>query len=154
VIKMDRQAVTIKPRGNEEFEQFEVLFNPTQYSIDKANQIAEAAVPGFKAPILQFVHGNTRTLSMELFFDTYEARTDVRMHTDKVYKLLEIDGKTHAPPICTLRWGGLEFDGVLDHVSGKFTLFLPNGTPVRATLSVTFKGFVDVDDLIKPTPTQ
>ena len=147
---MERQLVFIQPEGNS---RFGVLFNPSQYGLDKANQIAEAAIPGLEAPILQYVHGNTRTLSMELFFDTYEEQTDVRAHTDKVYALLKIDSSTHAPPICWITWGSFSFRGVLDHVSGKFTLFLPDGTPVRATLGVTFKEFIDVDVLIKENPT-
>jgi|KBSMisStaDraftv2_1062788.scaffolds.fasta_scaffold06341_8 hypothetical protein len=148
---MERQVVSIQPEGKSAFN---VLFNPTQYGIDKSNQIAEAAVPGLSAPILQFVHGNTRTLSMELFFDTYEERSDVRTHTDKVYDLLNIDASTHVPPICRVAWGDFNFRGVLDHVSGKFTLFLANGTPARATLSVTFKEFIDVEHLVKVNPTQ
>src|SRR5438876_109092 len=136
---MERQLISIQPEGKSAFR---VLFNPSQYGIDKANQIAEAAVPGLEAPILQYVHGNTRTLSMELFFDTYEERIDVRTHTDKVYGLLKIDSSTHAPPICQITWGSFNFRGVLDRVSGKFTLFLSDGTPVRATLSVTFKEYI------------
>jgi hypothetical protein len=148
---MERQIVAIEPEGKAAFR---VLFNPSQYSIDKSNQIAEAAIPGLEAPILQYVHGGTRTLSMELFFDTYEERTDVRAHTDKVYGLLKIDPSTHAPPICRVNWGNFAFRGVLDKVSGRFTLFQANGTPVRATLSVTFKEYIDVDVLIKEHPTE
>src|SRR6266568_4445053 len=107
-----------------------VLFNPTQYSIEKSNQIAEMNIPGLESPILQYVHGNTRTLAMELFFDTYEERTDVRKHTDKIYGLLNINPSTHAAPICKVSWGSFSFQGVLDHASGKFTLFLSDGIPV------------------------
>ena len=39
-----------------------------------------------------------------------------------------------------------------DYLSGKFTLFLANGTPVRATLTVTFKEFIDVDQLVRRAP--
>jgi hypothetical protein len=132
----------------------DVLFNPTQYGIDKSNQIAEIAIPGLDAPILQYVHGNTRSLSMELYFDTYEEQDDVRDFTDQVYDLLEIDPETHAPPICTIIWGDFSFTGVLDHVSGKFTLFLSDGTPVRATLEVVFKEFIPADVLVRENPTQ
>jgi hypothetical protein len=103
---------------------------------------------------LQYVHGNTRTLDMDLYFDTYEKRTDVRGQTDNVYNLLLIDPDTHAPPICDLAWGLFTFCGVVDHVSGKFTLFLADGTPVRATLSVSFKQFIDIDALVQVQPTQ
>src|SRR5215469_11716274 len=145
------QHVKIRPKGLPEFD---VPFNPNQYSLDKANQIAEAAVPGLQAPILQYVGGNTRTLSMELFFDTYEEQTDVRDHTDKIYNLLEIDPEKHVPPICTITWGGFSFRGVLDHASGRFSLFLPDGTPARANLNVTFKEFIEVEVLVRENPTQ
>jgi len=130
----------------------QALFNPNQYSVNKANSIAAAAIPGLEAPILQYVHGNTRTLDMDLFFDTYEKGTTVKDETDKIYDLLNILSSTHAPPICKIEWGGFDFQGVLDHVSGKFTLFLPDGTPVRATLSVSFKEYIDIQVLVRERP--
>jgi len=95
---MERELISITPAGQSAFN---VLFNPTNYSIAKANQIAEAAIPGLEAPILQYVHGNTRTLDMELFFDTYEEGTDVSDATDNIYNLLLIDPSTHAPLFAT-----------------------------------------------------
>ena len=132
----------------------EVRFNPNQYSLEKSNQIAEIGIPGLGAPILQYVRGNTRSLSMDLFFDTYEQQSDVRKYTDKIYGLLEIDSDTHAPPICKFHWGKFTFRCVLERVRGKFTLFLENGTPVRATLSVTFKEFIDVKVEVRKSPLQ
>lgn len=148
---MERQVVTIYPEGQDAVQ---ALFNPTDYTIAKGNQIAEAAIPGLEAPILQYVHGNTRTLTMDLYFDTYEEGSDVREATDDVYDLLLIDPDTHAPPICDIFWGDFTFCGVVDSVSGKFTLFLSDGTPVRATLSVTFKEFLDIDSMVQVQPTQ
>jgi LysM repeat protein len=131
-----------------------VLFYPTQYSLDQGNQIAEIGIPGLSAPILQYVRGNTRTLTMELFFDTYEQQTDVRKYTDKIYGLLGIKSSTHVPPICTVSWGSLTFNCVLERVGGRFTLFLADGTPVRATLSVTFKEFTNIEVEVRSTPTE
>lgn len=148
---MEYQKATIQPKGKPAIK---VLFNPNQYTVDKANTIAEAAIPGLQAPILQYVHGNTRTLTMELFFDTYEERTDVRTYTDQIYGLLAIDASTHVPPICDISWGGFSFTGVLDHASGRFSLFLPDGTPARANLTVTFKEFIEVKVIVQENPTQ
>lgn len=131
-----------------------VLFNPTQYSLDQANTLAEIGVPGLSAPILQYVRGNGRSLSMDLFFDTYEQQEDVRAHTDRVYRLLDIRGPLHRPPVCTFTWGSFNFVCVLERVGGRFTLFLSDGTPVRATLSVTFKEFVEVEVLVRDPPTE
>src|ERR1700722_7402640 len=111
---MGRQLVSITPAGHPAFQ---VLFNPTNYGITKANQIAEAAIPGLNAPILQYVHGNTRTLDMEFFSDTYEKGIAVTTATNNIYNLLLIDPATHAPPICEIAWGTFIFQGVLDHVN-------------------------------------
>ena len=148
---MEYQKAFIEPEGQD---LIEVLFNPNAYTVDKSNQIAEAAIPGLDAPILQYVHGNTRTLAMELFFDTYEEQSDVSEFTDDIYDLLEIDPETHVPPICYITWGSFTFRGVMDHVSGRFTLFFPDGTPARATLNVTFKEYIDVDVLVRQNPTE
>lgn len=137
----------IKPEGGEEIP---VCYNPTQYSLEQGNQIAEVGVPGLGAPILQYVRGNGRTLSMDLFFDTYEEQRDVRKLTDRVYKLLEVRSDLRRPPTFEFVWGkGQVCKWVMERVSGRFTMFLADGTPVRATLSVVFKEFADVSVTVK-----
>ena len=118
-----------------------VLFNPTEYSLETSNQFQRTAVPGTATPATQFVSGNTQTLTMDLFFDSYERGEDVRKHTRQITTLLDIDPALHAPPICTFHWGSLNFKATLEQVNQKFTLFLESGVPVRATLSVTFKEY-------------
>jgi LysM repeat protein len=130
-----------------------VLFNPTQYGLDSGNQYAEIGIPGLGAPLLQYVRGNSRTMSIELFCDTYEAGSDVRKFTNAIYDLLSIRSETHVPPICTFRWGSFQFRGIVERVSGRFTLFLADGTPVRATLTLGMKEFVDVSVEVRRTPT-
>jgi nucleoid-associated protein YgaU len=149
---MTLSKASITPEGGSA--KIEVLFNPAQYSLDKGNQIAEIGVPGLGAPILQFVRGNTRTLTMELFFDTYEEQKDVRVHTDRMYALLGIDADTHVPPVCMFAWGTFTFRCVLERVGGRFTLFLADGTPVRATLNVTFKEWQDLEVEVRANPTR
>jgi hypothetical protein len=148
---MEFNRATIEPEGGSPFD---VSFNPTQYSIDKGNELAEIGIPGLGSPILQFVHGSTRVLNMALYFDTYEQQRDVRRQTDRVYKLLAIDPETHAPPICRVSWGAFRFRGVLDKVSGTFSLFLADGTPVRAELNVSFREYIEVEVLVMENPTR
>jgi hypothetical protein len=147
-----------KPAGTD----IPVLYNPTQYSLDKSVQLADIGVPGLGAPITQYVRGNARTLSMELFFDTYEEGSDVRRHTNEIYALMAVEAATHVPAICRFRWGAGKwgttdensFRCVVERVSGRFTLFLNDGTPVRATLNVTLREFIDVAVAVRTTPTQ
>lgn len=125
------------------------MFNPEEYTLDKANNFAEIGIPGLEAPPIQYVRGNLKTLKMDLFFDTYENRKDVRKFTQKITGLLEKNSTTKAPPILLFSWGQLNFRCVLDSVNQKFTMFLNDGTPVRATLSVNFKEFQSVEVEIK-----
>jgi hypothetical protein len=131
-------------------ERFQVLFNPAEYTLDDANSWEEQPREGRK-PELQFTGQALKTLSMELFLDTYEQGEDVRTHTGKVARLLRVgpsdsDGKR--PPVCELSWGPQDpgagdfpFVGVLESLKQQFVLFLADGTPVRARLSVSFKEF-------------
>jgi nucleoid-associated protein YgaU len=124
-------------------ETIEVLFNPNEYRLSVANQFAEVAIPGLEAPPIQYVRGSARTLSMQLFFDTYEQGSDVREHTGRVARLLDTDPELHAPPVCLFSWGTFNFQGVLERAEQRFTLFFPSGVPARATVDVTFKEFSD-----------
>lgn len=138
----------VKPKGTP----IEVRYNPTQYTFDKTVHLAEAGVTGLGAPILQFTHGGPRTLTMDLFFDSYEKKEDVRKYTNEIYGLTSVESETHVPAVCLFKWGAgawgkrdqNSFRCVVERISGKFTLFLADGTPVRAMLTVTFKEAVDV----------
>jgi hypothetical protein len=130
-------------------EKINVLFNPEEYTINKDNNFASQAIPGLSGPLLQFVHGNMRTLEMELFFDTYDtpsvAKADVRELTNKVTGLLTINSDLHAPPVLQVSWASLNFRCVLARVSQKFIMFADDGTPVRARLNVAFNEFLDAE---------
>lgn len=124
-------------------EQFDVMFNPEEYTVNKDNNFASQNVPGLSGPILQFVHGNLRTLDMELFFDTYERQRDVREDTRRVTDLLTINRDLHAPPVVQISWASLQFRGVLARASQKFILFFSDGRPARARITCTFNEFID-----------
>jgi len=127
-------------------ETIRVMFNPDEYSFDLGNSFAEVGIPGLPASPIQYVRGNLRTLKMELFFDSYEQQGgDVRAATGPITGLLDNDPKTQAPPILLFSWGGLNFRCVLESVAQRFTMFRDDGTPVRATLTVSFKEYEPVD---------
>lgn len=148
-----RATITpVDPKGDA----IEVLFNPTRYGLDEGNSIAEIGVPGLGAPVLQYVRGNAKSLALELFFDTYEPRRhagglvdDVTDLTDEIYGLLGIESDKHVPPICEFVWGDFRFTCVVERVNGQFTLFRDDGTPVRATLTVTLKQYVKPEDQVR-----
>jgi len=131
-----------------------VIFNPAEYSLETGNQFASTPLPGLSNPVLSWVSGDADTLTMELFFDTYTNKggSDVREETKKISRLLEIDPELHAPPPVKFVWGGLEFNAVIERLTQRFTMFLENGVPVRATLNVTFKEYKTIEEQLNPKP--
>ncbi len=129
-----------------------VLFNPTEYSFDKTNSYKASAVPGLGSPLLQFVNGESDQLAMDLFLDDYTdpegPTSQLQREKDPLMKrladfarLMEIDRDLHAPPPVRFNWGPLEFSAVIEKLGRKTTMFHPDGTPARATLSVAFKEY-------------
>lgn len=115
-----------------------VLFNPSEYSLSKNNTWKEANKRDLNTPMLQFANCECETLSLDLIFDSYEDRKDVRLHTDEFAGLMHIDPRSHKPYILKFVWGSMVYLCVLVSVKQTFTLFLSDGTPVRAKLSVSF----------------
>ena len=133
-----------------------VMFNPEQYTVNRDNNFAQVAIPGLRAPLLQFVHGNAQTLEMELLLDTVEAHAagsrrlnapgdDVRPLVNSIIGLLDIDPATHAPPILLFAWASFSFTCVLTKATQQYTMFRADGAPVRAKVQVTFTEFTNAE---------
>lgn len=126
-------------------ERIPVMYNPEQYSIEQGNNFAEIGIPGLPVSPVQYVRGKGRTLSMELFFDTFERGEDVRRYSGRVVALLAPRQDTHAPPILLFTMGQFALRCVLADAGQKYTMFLRDGTPVRATLNVRFTEYQAVE---------
>ncbi len=132
------------------------LFNPNKLVFNKSVNWEEQGAAQRDVPELQFTNAQPRTLNLDLIFDTYDipnaAKEDVRTYTQKLFHLttVETHGDKHRPPVCRLAWGavGVFFQGVLEQLEQQFTLFMEDGTPVRATSRCTFKEWrTNYDDL-------
>lgn len=167
--KLEIQPADISgsPVGNP----FEVLFNPNSISISKSVNWGTASLgegqgqgqgtrTQYDAPMLEFGGGQSRTLSLELFYDVTERPKgpkgssvegkdveDVRDLTSQIVGLTRINRDQRHPPVVILSWGeaGTGFDFpftcVVTQLAQRFTLFGRDGKPKRATLTVTFTEF-------------
>jgi nucleoid-associated protein YgaU len=121
---------------------FEVLFNPGELKLDKSANWSRIATAGRDTARSGFTYGEPYNLTVDLFFDTYELREDVRGYTREIVKLVTVNGDLRRPPRCRMSWGSNDFGGLqwaLQSLNQRFTLFLPNGLPVRATLGCSFR---------------
>jgi nucleoid-associated protein YgaU len=125
-----------------------VMFNPNEFSISKSNLWFDQKTIGKNQPDTVFISGQPATMTVRLFFDTYDEKMDVRYHTDKIAKLMEVSVREEGernklrPPKVIFGWGLIwTFTSVITQVNQRYTLFLPTGTPVRATVDVTLRQF-------------
>ena len=126
-----------------------VQFNPTEYSQSKSVVLAEIGIPGLDSPVLQFVRGQSERMTLELLFDTTEdgmanGARSVRKLTDPLYQLVKVQSDTHAVPRIRLEWGGdddLRFEAVAESIQRRFTLFSPDGIPLRAQVSLAVREY-------------
>jgi hypothetical protein len=122
-----------------------VMYNPEEIRLEQGNVFAEVGIPGLDSPPVQYVRGRARTLVMDLFFDTFEAGADVRAFSNQVVALLQTHPRTKAPPVLVFSMGQFQFRCVLVEAGARYTMFLRDGTPARAVLSVRFQEFVRVE---------
>ncbi|HEY2654817.1 MAG TPA: hypothetical protein VGI55_03450 [Solirubrobacteraceae bacterium] len=118
----------------------ECWFNPQQYSISKHNAWERSGRDGSFSP-MQFNGGGNRELRLDLLFDGVNSGKkppDVRTITDSLFDMMEPDGATKQPPTVTFSWGPVvTFDAVCTSLTVTFTLFLPDGTPIRASAGLS-----------------
>jgi hypothetical protein len=146
--------------GLNSIEDYDVQFNPTEMMFDKQATLAEIPIPGLDAPLQQFVRGGAEKLTLELFCDTTEQGTGINAHsvteeTDKFYQLVKIVPALHAPPVVSFYWHNefsgnrvmtewgnnrrTSFTGVAESVRQRFTMFSPEGIPLRATVTLVLR---------------
>lgn len=122
-------------------QQVEAYFNPKEIAIDKEVPWNEHKSTKSNLPLLEFTDAKPKHLQVELLFDGFEEQVDV--HATYI-KMLEsfteiIDpARKKRPPMCMFVWGDKfpRFMGVIASLSVKYTMFLNDGRPVRATVSL------------------
>jgi nucleoid-associated protein YgaU len=119
-----------------------ICFNPTEYQVQRTNNFAEIAIPGLETPPIQFVRGAGEKLTTEFLVDTSDTLADVRLvYVNRLRDLLNINGTLHAPPVVRLVWATQIFKGVLESLNATYTMFTPDGIPLRAKLGVSLKEY-------------
>jgi nucleoid-associated protein YgaU len=125
----------------EKGEKIECWFNPKEYSLGRTNKWNVKPVPGAALPNAQFAGSDSHKLSIDLLFDDSDARDgDVSTICKKLLDMMEVDEKFGSgeknnarPPMVEFGWGSvLTFNAVCESLSIQYTLFKPNGVPIRA----------------------
>ncbi|WP_405059081.1 peptidase M23 [Kribbella sp. NBC_01505] len=125
----------------------EFQFNPNELTIAKAaSWKSEPARGAKKAGPPEFQGAEPGELSLEMFLDSTATMADdvakiVQRLMDCCVPTEGSLGKNKpTPPLVVFHWGSLtSFPAYIQQVSAKYTLFTPEGTPVRAVCTVKLK---------------
>src|SRR6185369_13511385 len=85
----------------------QALFNPNRITLQKTAVWKRVEKGEKDTASSHFVGGEPATLTVDLFFDTYEQNEDVLTKTLPIFHLTTIEkhGDLHRPPLCMLQWG-------------------------------------------------
>jgi nucleoid-associated protein YgaU len=124
-----------------------VPVNPDKYTrsiIIEYNKEQEQGTQGNNPP---FNRTPPEELQFEFLFDgtgvipgSKNIQSGIEEFKKTVYR---IEGDIHRPNFLKLIWGDLAFNCVLKDLKIDYTLFKPDGTPLRATVHATFMQVVD-----------
>jgi hypothetical protein len=137
-IKADASAAPLGP-------EIEVQFNPASLKLDLANHVEGGDTRGRQSR--QYLGKTSTTLTFDLHFDTADEGTSaapvsVRTRTALIEAFLLPIGSGNAkqaPPKARFHWDDLVIDGIIESLSLDFSLFAPDGTPLRAKMTVAIR---------------
>src|SRR5262245_30652836 len=155
-VKLEKLTITSEDPKNGD--KIIAQFNPKELTITKKVPWERHKNSKGDSPDLEFTQGEAETAQVELFFDTYETREDV--YTTYIQGLRAMclipqgaTGEKKRPPQILMVWGNktwLQFKGVITNLAVKYTMFLPDGTPVRATATLSLQAAAKVKAKVPP----
>jgi nucleoid-associated protein YgaU len=122
-------------------------FNPKEYSIQKSADWNRSNTKGAaQTSVPEFTGSQPRSLSLELFLDATDSPSgDVSADVEALFGCLvplpsTLSKQKPSPPFVRFGWGDkVLFTAFLKTVNAKYTLFRPDGTPMRASCAVTLE---------------
>ncbi len=126
-----------------------VLVNPETYSMDYSIEYNTDTAQGNNGTTARYTRHDPEEISFDLVFDNTGILDEIKRPNIYVeliaFKkfLLDIESETHEPRHFMIVWGQMLFKGRITGLQIQYKLFKPDGTPIRAVATVTFKGSFD-----------
>ena len=125
----------------------EAQYNPRELTIEKSVPWTSHKATKQDDHDLEFTGASPRTLGLELTFDGVETGLSVEQAVLDLAELATVrnpkatDEDHLRPHLVVAVWGDklTRFQGVIESLTTKYTMFLADGTPVRATCTVKIK---------------
>jgi hypothetical protein len=151
---MSLQPIIITAYTDENFQQpvtgaqYKAMINPDSITWQRAIEYNKKQPPNTSSPSQKYKNTPSDQLNFDIVIDctgvVNSNRTDMKSEIATLENtVFTFNGKIHRPNFVKIQWGqGFNFNGVLDSFNTSYSLFKPDGTPLRAKVSLHFSLYV------------
>lgn len=132
-----------------------VTINPETIKWTRSIVYNEQQAPDKSSASQKYAKTPSEKLSFDIILDgtgiVNNKRTDLMTEINNLKKIVfSYNGAIHRPNFVTIQWGkSISFNGVLTSFDTSFTLFRPDGSPLRAKLSLAFSMYISPANVTK-----
>ena len=125
-----------------------LMINPDNIKLQKAIDYNEQQAPATSSTSQKFKSIPSDKLTFDTVIDCTGIVDAKRTDMSKEIKALETiiytyNGKIHRPNFVKVQWGeNITFNGVLNSIDISYTLFRPDGSPLRAKIALVFSQYI------------
>jgi hypothetical protein len=133
---------------------FEISINPASLKIEKNIRYKEFELHNASFGLVRYDAHTLSKLSFDFVLDSTGIAYKKNGPLDKTIATFEkiaydINGNTHIPNVLKVSWGSFIFNCVLTSLSYDYSLFSPDGEPLRVKVSVSFIGIMSLEEAQK-----
>lgn len=124
------------------------MINPDNIKLQKSIDYNEQQAPATSSTSQKYKSTPSDKLNFDLVIDCTGVVDTKRVDMAQEIKALETiiytyNGKIHRPNFVKIQWGqDITFSGVLNSIDISYTLFKPDGSPLRAKISLAFSQYI------------
>ncbi|MCU0918800.1 MAG: peptidoglycan-binding protein [Burkholderiaceae bacterium] len=155
-LTLTRCSVSPDGRTTVESDEFSAMINPAEFTLDRAISYNTEPTLGQLGSDVKFNAIQPEEVKFSLVLDgtgvvppatAAAAGKSVRQHLNDLLKVVyKYDSPRHEPSRVRLLWGSFVFYGRMKTMSTQYTLFRPNGDPLRAKVTLAFMRFLSKNE--------
>jgi hypothetical protein len=155
-LRMTRCSVNDSGQTTLESDEFETMINPAEFTVDRSISYSNETTLGQLGTDVKFSAINPEKLKFNIVLDATGVVPGaapgappkaVKAHLAALLKVVyKYDGSRHEPSRVRLLWGGFIFYGRMEAMATQYTLFKPNGEPLRAKVTLAFVRYLSKNE--------
>ncbi len=158
-LKITKCTISTKGVVNPGSDSFEVMLNPTDYSLDRSICYSKDKTLGKTGSDNKFSGVNASSINLKFLLDG--TGTVIKKYGKSPYDVVKVqiknlqaiiydyNGDQHSPNCVRILWGDLLFYGNCSKFNTQYKMFKPNGDPLRADVELSFKEYISKEEQTK-----